>query len=177
MTVTLILVLLGLVALLFMVRIAKGRGSTMASTADLIGSIRPVDVNAFRNLIDPAEEEFLRTNLSPPEFRKVQRERLRAAMEYVLCAARNAAVLVRMGEAARRSPEPSIAEAGERLVDSAIRLRLYSFQAMLKLWLGILLPGAHISTGPVAERYERMTGLVVLLGRLQSPHRGASLAL
>jgi hypothetical protein len=176
MIITLTLVLLGLAAVVFLVRIAKGRNLALRGEENG-GSLRPVDIDAFRNLIDPAEEEFLRHSLRPGEFRKLQRERLRAALEYILCVAGNAAVLIRMGEAARLNPEPSIAQAGERLVDNAIRLRLYSFQAVLKLYVAILLPGARVSAGAVAENYERLSGLVSLLGRLQSPRHSVSAAL
>jgi hypothetical protein len=174
MTITLILVLMGLLALLFLIRLAKGR--VLAAADHQTGHLRPVDVEAFRNLIDPAEVEFLKAHLFPAQFRVIQRERLRAAVEYVSCAAQNAAILLRMAEAARLSPEPSIAEAGERLVDSAIRLRLYAFQAIAKLYVGILLPGASLSSVGLAENYERMTGLVFSLRRVQQSSRPISAA-
>src|SRR5271169_2783569 len=101
MTIALTLVLFSLLALLFLIRLAKGR--VLAAADDRTGHLRPVDIEAFRNLIDPAEAEFLRSRLPPSEFRAIQRERLRAAAEYISSAARNAAVLVRMGEAARLS--------------------------------------------------------------------------
>jgi hypothetical protein len=165
MTIALILVLFSLLALLFLIRLARGR--VLAAADNRAGQIRPVDIEAFRNLIDPAEAEFLRARLSRADFRVTQRERLRAAVEYISQAARNAAILVRLGEAARLSPEPSVAEAGERLVDSAIRLRLYAFQAITKLYLGTLMPGAQLAPLGLAESYERMTGLVLSLRRVQ----------
>ena len=176
MTITLILVLMGLLALLFLVRLAKGRGLAIRRPEDLAGLIRPVDVEAFRNLIDPAEEQFLRSNLPPAEFRKIQRERLRAAADYVSCAAQNAAMLIRMGEAARTSPEPSVAEAAEKLVDTAIRLRILAFQAIAKLYWGIIFPSAKLPSVGLAENYERMTGLVLLLSRVQTAPRNLSSA-
>jgi len=138
--------------------------------------IRSVDINAFRNLIDPAEEDFLRHHLPPAEFRKIQRERLQAAVEYISCAAHNAAILLRIGEAARRSPDPATAEAAEKLVDHAIRLRLYAFQAIPRLYVGIIFPGWHPSSLRVVESYEQVTRQVVRLG-LQYPVAGVSAAL
>jgi hypothetical protein len=176
MTVTFILVLAGLLALLFLMRLAKGRSLAHRREPDAAGEIRPVDVEAFRNLIDPAEAQFLRSNLPPPEFRKVQRERLRAAVEYISCAAHNAKVLMRMGEAARRSAEPAVAEAGEKLVNTAIRLRVYAFQATGKLYLRMVFPGAQLAPVGLAENYERMTGLVLLLGRMETARRNVSSA-
>jgi hypothetical protein len=177
MTIALILVGAALCALLFFVWLAKGHASALNTSDNPAEHLRSVDVEAFRNLIDPDEEHFLKTNLPAAEFRKIQRERLRAALEYIACAAHNAAILLRMGEVARRSPDATIAEAGEKLVDSAIRLRLYAFHAMAKLYLGMIVPGARISPARVAEGYEQMTRLVIRLGCLQPAARGVSVAL
>lgn len=106
MIITLILALAALVALLSSVRLTKGRALTPEVLENPAKHIRAVDVEAFRNLVDPDEEEFLRTNLPPAEFRRIQRERLRAAVEYVSCAAQNAAILLRVADAGRRSPIP-----------------------------------------------------------------------
>jgi hypothetical protein len=168
MIITFALVVFALLALLFLVRLAKGRLLQPRNVDSLHPHIRPVDVEAFRNLIDPSEEEFLRVNLPATQFKSIQRERLRAALDYISCAAQNAAILVRVGEAARRSSDAAIAEAGEKLVDTAIRLRLYAFQATAKLYVAIAFPGARISAGGLAENYERMTRLVFVLGRLQT---------
>ena len=90
--------------------------------------------------------------------------------------AHNAAILIRVGEAARLSPEAAIAEAGARLVESGIRLRIYALQAIARLYLGIAFPAVRISTVSLAESYERMTGLVFLLNRLQVSNRTTSVA-
>jgi hypothetical protein len=177
MTVTFILVLVGLLALFSLIRLAKVRSLSHRRGAETAGEIRPVDIEAFRNLIDPAETKFLRSNLPPPEFRKVERQRLRAAVEYISGAAHNAKVLMRMGEAARQSPEPAVAEAGEKLVNTAIRLRVFAFQVTAKLYLRMVLPGAQLAPVGLAENYERMTGLVLLLGRMENARRNVSSAL
>jgi hypothetical protein len=167
MMIALILVIAACLSLAFMLWLAKGRSSAIRGIEELPGRLRPVDIEAFRNLVDPEQTNFLWATLSRENFRKLQRERLLTAVEYISTAASNASVLIRMGEAARRSPEPAIAEAGEKLVNSAIRLRVYSFQAIVKLYLGMILPGSQLSTSNLAESYERLTGLVFLIGRLQ----------
>jgi hypothetical protein len=177
MIITLVLVVGALLALFFLVRLAKGRGFSAVKAVDGKVQIRPVDLRAFRNLIDPAEEDYLRRNLPRAEFGEIHRERLRAAIAYIASASHNAAVLMRVGEAARRSPELSIAEAGEKLVDSAIRLRLFAFQANARLYVGIIFPGMQVSAHSLAERYEHMTRLGFLLNRLQSSEPKAALAL
>jgi len=177
MTVTVILVLVGLLALAGLLVLAKGHVGSTANVENLTEQLRSVDVEAFRNLVDPGEEQFLRANLPGSEFRKIQRERMLAAIEYVSCAARNGAILTRVGDAARHSPEPSMAAAGEKLVDTAIRLRLYAFHAMATLYLGLVLPGVRISPVGIAESYEQMTRLVVLLGCFQHAPQGVAAAL
>lgn len=176
MIITFVFVVGALLGLFFLIRLAKGRGFSVLASPDTKVQIHPVDVRAFRNLIDPAEEEYLRRNLSRSDFCAVHRERLRAAIAYIACASHNAAVLMRVGEAARLSAEPAIVEAGEKLVDSALRLRLFALQATAKLYLGILLPGIRISASSLADNYERMTGLGFILGRLQSTQQKSSLA-
>ena len=176
MILTSVLVVLALLALIFLIRLAKGRGFSSLAAVDQKIQIRSVDVRAFRNLIDPEEEAYLRRNLSRAEFAAIHRARLRAAIIYIASASHNAAVLMRIGEAARRSPEHAIVQAGDKLVDSAIRLRLFAFQATAKLYIGILLPGMEISSLSLAESYERMTGLGFALTRLQSSGQKATLA-
>lgn len=175
MTIVITLILVSLGGLSFLFRVAKGR-ALFVPQGPAIG-LQAVDLDAFRNLVDPGEREFLRGSLAPAEFRSVHRERIRAALEYISCAARNAAILLRLGEAARRSPETSVAEAGERLVDTALRLRLYAFHAMAKLYLALLLPGPVVSSDVIAENYENMTRLVVLLGCLKQRTNGATAVL
>ena len=170
-----IFVLIGLFALGLLYRLRRG-GTSPRVLENPADHIRSVDIQAFRNLIDPAEEEFLRRNLLPAEFRKIRRERLLAAVEYISGAAQNAAILLRVGEAARSSPEPAVAEEAQKLMDSAIRLRLYAFQTISRLYLGIIFPAWTISSQPVAESYEQVTRQVVRLG-LQYPLQGVSAAL
>jgi hypothetical protein len=157
--------------------LAKGRPGTGGDVGHLAKNLRPVDVEAFRNLTDPDEEQYLRDHLGAGVFRKIQRARMLAAIEYVSCVAQNAAILIRLGDAARHSPSPSTAEAGEKLVDTAIRLRLYAFHAMVKLYLALVLPGPSISPVRIAESYEQMTRLVVMLGVFQQAPQGVAASL
>jgi hypothetical protein len=170
MIITLVFIVVAVFALFFLIRLAKGRGFSSLAVVDTKAGIRPVDVRAFRNLIDPGEEDYLRQHLGSSEFSAIHRARLRAAIAYIAAASHNAAVLMRLGEHARRSPELEIAEAGNKLVDSAIRLRLFAFLAMVKLYVGIMFPGIRFSSHSLAESYERMTRLSFALNRLQSSH-------
>ncbi len=153
------------------------RRRTLPSNAleELVSQTRAVDIAAFRNLVDPDEEHYLRRKLSPREFRSIHRERMIAATEYVRAASHNAMILMRLGEATRHHADPEIARTGQELVNNATQLRLYSLLAMAKLYTVICLPNAALSLGAMADRYERVSGLAARVGRMQDPVRAARL--
>jgi hypothetical protein len=177
MIVTFILISSGLLSLACVLVLAKGRVRSTGNVDGLTKQLRSVDVGAFRNLTDPTEEQYLRERLGGADFRKVRRQRLLAALEYVSCAAQNAAILMRIADAARHSPDPSTAEAAAKLVDTAIRLRIYSFHAMATLYLGLIFPAPRVSPVRIADSYEQMTRLVVMLGIFQQAPQGVAAAL
>lgn len=175
MTIAIIFAVIGIVALVAIIYLAQS--TTRRGDLDkLAAELRPVDVRAFRNLMDQREEQFLRENLSFGDFRNVHRERMLAAAEYVHCAAKNAAILVRLAEAARVSHDPEIVAAGERLLDNALRLRLYAWQMIPKLYIAILLPGVVQGPYSLPESYDTVKRQVVMLG-LRFPTHGMSAAL
>jgi len=173
MTITIILVLAGFLSLATILWLARGRPEHPSSLVALRKEIQTLDVEAFRNLVDGGDEQFLRRALEPSQFKEVQRARMMAAIEYLGCASRNAAILHRFGEAARHSPNQAVAEAGEKLANSALRFRLNALEAILRLYLVMLIPTLSVRNLRVAERYERMTALVVLLSCMQSQRRAA----
>jgi len=173
---TIVLVLGAFVTLFALLHLARRQALAVRWLHDPAAHLRPVDLEAFRNLIDAGEEQFLRAHLPPGEFRRIQKERLLAAAEYVLAVAHNATVLLRLGQAARSSPDPSIATSGGSLADTALQLRLVAFRSLAVLYLRVILPGSHVSLAGLAERYESVVGQVVMLG-LRQPVRRVSLSL
>ena len=158
-----------LAILLLLLYVEGGRSSSVNGVEDLAGRTRPVDLEAFRNLVDPGEEDFLRANLSRHEFRAVQRERTRAAVEYIRNSAHNAACLLRMGEAASRSGDPRIAEAGRRLIDGASRLRAYALLSSTRLYVRLVFPESRFSYGQLADKYQHLSALASQLALMQYP--------
>jgi hypothetical protein len=169
MTVTLILIGFAGLALLFFLFWIRGKGLDVADVATLGTRLKPLDLEAFRNLIDESEEEFLRANLSASEYRSLRRMRLRAAVDYVGGVSYNAAILLQFGQAARGSPDPDVADAGRRLVDSAVELRIYALLAKCKLYVQIAVPGAALEPTGLVDNYQRLSDGAALLGRLQNP--------
>jgi hypothetical protein len=137
-------------------------------------AVRALDIEAFRNLVDPAEEKFLRDNLPPRQFRAIKRQRNWAALIYLWEAGRAATALAGFGQAAQRSSDPEFAAAGLQLTENAFRLRLQTITAGLHVLTGIVFPTLHGRALPRAlDQYERAADILLRLGRFSS---GAGLA-
>jgi len=169
MNLAIVIVIAAALALGIILRLAVTQSLQARRSTDLAVSIRPIDIEAFRNLINPAEDEYLRCRLPANHFRGVRRERLRAMAAYVHVAASNAAALVRVGEAALASGDARVAEAAQQLVNDALLLRRNTTVALARIYLALAWPNSGFAAVRVVERYERVSGTAMLLGRLQNP--------
>jgi hypothetical protein len=125
----------------------------------LMGSL---DIEAFRNLVDPDEEAFLRSSLPADQFRAIKRERAWAALAYVRTLSGIALEFSRFGHAARRSPDPHAAELGRQIAAGAIRLRLGALEATGRLFVVATFPDfPQCCPHSLLEQYARSTGLLL----------------
>jgi hypothetical protein len=169
MNLAIVLVISAAAALGIILRLAVSQSLQAKRNSTLAATIRPIDVAAFRNLINPAEDDYLRRRLPPADFRVVRRERLRAMACYVKAAAANAEVLVRAGEAALATGDPHIAAAARELVNDALLLRRNTAIATARIYFALAWPNSDFAAVRVVDRYERLSGTAMLLGRLQNP--------
>jgi hypothetical protein len=173
MTIT-ILIVVAVLALALMVGLALSRVLQPSPGAKLPGAnsdaqIEPIDVAAFRNLVDPAEDEYLRRHLTPAQFRVTQRSRLRARAAYVLVARKNAAVLVRIGQTALATHDAHAQEAARQLVNDALLLRRNATVALVRVYADMVWPNRSSAAAGLIEGYERLSSSAMLLGRLRNP--------
>lgn len=150
-----------LVFLAFQVLLRYSRPSAAAQTRQLI----PIDLDALENLTDPEEEQFLKDNLLPSEFREVQRTRIRAAKAYFAALSENAGVLVAVGQAARYHSDPETAAAGLEIVQRALRLKVWCLLALLQLNSAIFFPARLSQSNGIANRYLVITYMATNLPR------------
>jgi hypothetical protein len=169
MTLAIALVIVAAVSLVVILTLAVSRSLQVSANGSLVGQIQPIDVAAFRNLINPAEDDYLRRRLSASEFRVVRRQRLRAMAAYVKTAGRNAAVLIRMAQTALAAADPQTSEAARQLVDNALLLRRNATFALLRIYVALAWPNSGLAATPILHGYERLNGSAMLLGRLQNP--------
>ena len=169
MTLALFLVIAAAVALVLILGLTVSTHLQLSPGSALTQKIEPIDIEAFRNLVDPAEDEYLRRRLGAADFRRVRRERLLAMAAYVRVAGRNAAVLVRVGQGALAASDPRTAQAARQLVDNALLLRRNATLALLRIYGALAWPTSGLAATPVLRGYERLSGSAMLLGRLQNP--------
>jgi hypothetical protein len=169
MNLAVVLVVAAVLALAVVLRLAVTQRLQIKKPSPRDGKICAIDIDAFRNLINPAEDDYLRRRLPPSDFRRVRRERLRAMAVYVQIIAGNAAVLVRAGEGALASGDARLAEAARHLVNDALLLRRNATLVLMKIYFALAWPYSEFAAGRVIDRYERLSGAAMLLGRLQNP--------
>ena len=133
-----------------------------------------VDIEAFRNLIDPEQDEFLRSNLNPRDYRRIQRARSLAAADYLRQVAFNAGVILRLGESVRSGHESSVESQGSELVAAAASVRLHCLMALFHAYAGVLLPGVSISIATIADSYDHLTMQFGAVRRSLTPIRSVS---
>ncbi len=134
-----------------------------------VQAFRSLDIEAFRNLVDSAEEAFLRNHLSPRKFRGIKRQRAWAALLYAWEAGRAATALAKVGQAAQRSLDPEIVASGVQVAENAFQLRLQTVRVSLRLLTEVLLPGLSSRSLPsMADQYERAAETLFRLGRFSS---------
>jgi hypothetical protein len=169
MNLAIIIVIAAVLALVTILSVAVTQTLPARRSTNLAVAVRPIDIEAFRNLINPAEDDYLRRHLPPSQFRMVRRERLRAMAAYVEIAGRNAAILVRIGEAALASGDGRVTTAAQQLVNDALLLRRNTMLAIARIYLALAWPNSAFAAVRIVDGYEQMSGTAMLLGRLQNP--------
>ena len=149
-----------LAALLTYLAVRRGGGSPAFDDARAM--LNSLDIQAFRNLVNPEEEDFLRSSLPADQFRTIRRERAWAALAYVRTLSQIALEFSRFGHAMRNSSDPRLAELGRQIVNSAVSLRLRALEASARLFVAVAFPGLpQRYPHPLFEQFERSTGLLL----------------
>jgi hypothetical protein len=175
MSATLVFVLIAFVLLLSFAYLATRRSKDLPDVDQALTAIRALDIEAFRNLVDPEEEAFLRARLPAREFREIKRERAQAALAYVKALSQVSLQFARLGDAARRSPDPVIAASGKQIADSAIYLRLRALDAGAQLMMAAAFPSLDPRRlRSLLQQYDQATYLLLKHNALARAHSQAA---
>lgn len=166
--ITALLVIGGVLAVLLLLLAARGTSPEVRNPEELQTIMQSLDLEAFRNLVSPEQEEFLRVTLPAREFGRVRRARVAAAITYVKAAARNASALLRLAEAGKQSSDPQVAASAEELAQSAIQMRVYALFAIANLYMVMISPRLSVGVSTV-ERYRLLKYNLVHFVSLSQP--------
>jgi hypothetical protein len=169
MSVALIFVFIAFLLLICFAYFAHHRRKSMPEFGEAYAALRSLDLDAFRNLMDPGEDAFLRRRLPASQYRTIKRERTCAALAYVRELSDASLQFTAIGEAARRSPNPVVAASGRQIANSAISLRLAALEASVRLRISAAFPG--MDSNPVRsllDQYHRATVQLHDHGALQA---------
>lgn len=161
-TLIVIALALGAIGLLFMA--VRGRKKRSTQT------VRPVDLKAFRTLMDREDEIFLKQRLPRSRFSRLKRQRVAVTMRYVGRIANNASLVMGLGEAARTSPDPEVAQTAAQITELASQLRLQCLLALGKLSLEFAVPSLQLTPAVLAPEYQKLRENVARLSKLQTPN-------
>jgi hypothetical protein len=176
MTTTIFLVVAGLLTVVLLAYVVRGHVSSTTTLSRLHESTTHVDLAAFQNLIDPENERFLRGRLEAAQFRNLRRQRDRVVLAYLRCIATNAAVVMYVGEQSRSSSNEATRSAAERVVATALRLRINTLLTMVRLHFFLILPFDQGTQIHLAAEYPALVSSVMSLVMLQEP-RATSLVI
>jgi hypothetical protein len=152
----------------------RGNIQPVHDIEDVRKLLKPIDLQSFQNLVDPAEDMFLRRRLTGRAFRTVQRARRVAAAEYLWRLAQNAGILVGAGQHARTAANAQVASAGRNLASIAVLTRVLALLALARLSIAIAFPQTTARCKPILEQYDVMTTMYMRLGLLSRSQRAAT---
>jgi hypothetical protein len=125
---------------------------------DVVPFLYPVDLSLVESLLDPAADFALRWSLSPQAFREAQRRRMRLYLELLQRMSHNSTVLAEFDTAVRGddnlTPGPV-----SKLEDAALKVRLYSGCARVRLRIWLSLPLNAFGIMPTLARLRKAADL------------------
>lgn len=130
-------------------------------------SLRPVDVQALRTLMDRDDELFLREKLPHSRFCRLKRQRIRVTMNYVSRISANTSVVMRLGESARLNSDPHVAQAASQVIELATQIRLQCMVALAKLAAEFAVPSLQLTPAALVPKYQTLRENVLRLGALE----------
>ena len=131
------------------------------TSEDVIDFLLPVDFDKAAELLDPQVEAGLRQQLSPAEFRRLQRKRIHHYVAFVKRMSHNSAVLVEWANREAQSQDPRQAELAGKLQQLGVEVRLYSLLTLLKLrfWLLLRLDWWRVLPAPSLDDLREAGGI------------------
>jgi hypothetical protein len=117
---------------------------------DVADYLLPIDFEKAEELLDPQTEAILRRELTPTEFRTLQRKRIHCYVAMVKRMSHNSAVLIEWANREAENADGDRLRMVSELQQLGVQVRLYSLLALIKLrfWLLIRIDSWRILPAP-----------------------------
>ncbi|MBZ5522073.1 MAG: hypothetical protein LAP21_07505 [Acidobacteriia bacterium] len=117
---------------------------------EIVPFLRPVDLAAFSQLLDPLQDAHMCETRSEMEYKKFRRKQIRIAMEGLRRMSHNAGLLQSIGYSRIQSSNELVAAQAQELIDAGVNVRLYSMMglATLHFWSAFGIP-SHPRLNPI----------------------------
>lgn len=136
---------------------ALRQGKQISAIGDIETRWQKVDMAAFLNLVDPAEERYLRRNLPAGEFRRIQRLRVLAMWEYLGRLSANSRLMMQAGQMVQHHGTAEQMQEATQLVAAASRMRVLIFATDAYLAVRFLLPQTQDPVRALVGKYDALT--------------------
>jgi hypothetical protein len=137
--------------------VAFRQGKQISAAGDIESRWKKVDMEAFLNLVDPAEETYLRRNLSATEFANIQRHRVRVMWEYLARLSANSKLMMQAGQMVQHHGRAEQMQEATQLVAAASRMRMLIFAVDAYLIVRFLLPQTQDPVRTLVGKYDELT--------------------
>jgi hypothetical protein len=137
--------------------LAMRQGSQITSMQELDTRWQKIDMQAFLNLVNPAEERYLRSRLPAAEFHRVQRMRVRAMWEYLGRLSFNSRLMMQAAQIVQHQSTGEQLRQATQIVAAASRMRLLIFAADAYLVIRFLLPQTQDPIRKLVADYDSLT--------------------
>jgi hypothetical protein len=145
--------------LIFIIGLALFAIALIVATVRSSGSratLQPLDVAAFRALMDREDELFLRKNLSVAAFFRIKRQRIRLSARYIFRIAVNAAIVMRLTIAARMTQDPEIMRAASQVSELATQIFFQCLLAFARLGVEFAFPWLQFTPTTLLQQYQSL---------------------
>lgn len=136
---------------------ALRQGKQPHNDSEMESRWQKVDTEAFLNLVDPAEERYLRRNLSAGEFAIIQRHRVRVMWEYLGRLSANSKLMMQAAQRVQHHGTAEQAQEATLLVGAASRMRMMIFAVDAYLVVRFLLPQTQDPVRALVGKYDELT--------------------
>jgi hypothetical protein len=111
-----------------------------------------IDLEAFKNILSPDDDAFLRRNLPPFAYRTAKRLQTRAIQEYLRCIAADCSAIQSLVKSSRVGNEQKARV--QSLIVMTARLRFVALLTWCGLWIQWVFPTLNLMPGSILAVYE-----------------------